>query len=152
MQQVFYKTGLSVALFGLFMLFEVGLSVVGRHHYNQEQQQHGLPAVGYIEYITSDSFMEAMMENWESQFLQMFAYVILTALLYQQGSAESRKLDGPETVNRDPRLADQKDETPWPVRKRGGDPQALREFAQLGGIPAVRHVLRLTCRIRRPSI
>lgn len=63
MQQVFYKNGLSIVLFGLFMLFEVGLSVVGRHHYNQEQQQHGLPAVGYVEYITSDSFMEATMEN-----------------------------------------------------------------------------------------
>jgi hypothetical protein len=63
--------------------------------------------------------MEATMENWESEFLQMFAYVVLTAFLYQQGSAESRKLDEPEAVDRDPRLADQKDNTPWPVRKGG---------------------------------
>jgi hypothetical protein len=119
MKQVFYKNGLSLVLFGLFRLFEVGLSMVGQHHYNQEQQQHGQPPVEYVEYITSDSFMEATMENWESEFLQMFAYVVLTAFLYQQGSAESRKLDEPEAVDRDPRLADQKDETPWPVRKGG---------------------------------
>jgi hypothetical protein len=119
MQQVFYKNGLSLVLFGLFMLFEVGLSIVGQYHYNQEQQQHGQAPLGYVEYITSDSFMEATMENWESEFLQIFAYVVLTTFLYQQGSAESRKLDEPEAVDRDPRLADQKDNTPWPVRKGG---------------------------------
>jgi hypothetical protein len=119
MQQVFYKNGLSLVLFGLFMLFEVGLSMVGQYHYNQEQQQHGQVLLRYFEYITSDSFMEATMENWESEFLQMFAYVVLTAFLYQQGSAESRKLGEPEEVDRDPRLADQKDDTPGPIRKGG---------------------------------
>jgi hypothetical protein len=63
--------------------------------------------------------MEATMENWESEFLQMFAYVLLTAFLYQQGSAESRKLDEPEPLDRDPRLADKTADTPWPVRRGG---------------------------------
>jgi hypothetical protein len=119
MKQIFYRNGLSLVLFGLFILFEVGLSIVGQHHYNQEQQEHGQPPLGYFEYIMSNSFMEATMENWESEFLRMFAYVVLTAFLYQQGSAESRKLDEPEAVDRDPRLADQKDDIPWPVRTGG---------------------------------
>lgn len=119
MQQVFYKNSLSVVLFGLFMLFEVGLSVVGRHHYNQEQQQHSLPAVGYVEYITSDSFMEATMENWESEFLQMFAYVLLTAFLFQKGSAESKDPEKQEAVDRDPRQSRDVENAPWPVRKGG---------------------------------
>jgi hypothetical protein len=63
--------------------------------------------------------MEATMMNWESKFLQMFAYVLLTAFLYQRGSAESRKLDEPEPVDRDPRLADRTADTPWPVRRGG---------------------------------
>jgi hypothetical protein len=63
--------------------------------------------------------MEATMENRESEFLQMFAYVLLTAFLYQRGSAESRKLDEPEPVDRDPRLAEKTAETPWPVRRGG---------------------------------
>jgi hypothetical protein len=42
------------------------------------------------------------MENWQSEFLQMFAYVFLTTFLYQWGSAESKTLDEPEPVDRDP--------------------------------------------------
>jgi hypothetical protein len=119
MKELFHRNGLSIVLFGFFILFEVGLSIVGQRQYNQEQFQHGQPPVGYLAYMTSASFIEATMENWESEFLQMFAFVVLTAFLYQQGSAESRKLDEPEAVGRDPRLADQKDEAPWPVRKGG---------------------------------
>lgn len=119
MKRFFHRNGLSIVLFGLFILSEVGLSIVGQQQYNHEQRQHGQLPLGYFEYITSGSFMEATMENWESEFLQMFAYVLLTAFLYQQGSAESRKLDEPEPVDRDPRLADKTAETPWPVRKGG---------------------------------
>ena len=57
------------------------------------------------------------MENWESEFLQMFAFVVLTAFLYQKGSAESKSLDEPEEVDRDPR--ESKKDAPWPVRKGG---------------------------------
>jgi hypothetical protein len=119
MNQFFRRNGLSIVLLGLFILFEVGLSIVGQQQYNQEQRQHGQPPLGYFEYIASSSFMEATMENWESEFLQMFAYVVLTAFLYQQGSAESKKLDEPEAVDRDPRLSDKTEGTPWPVRKGG---------------------------------
>lgn len=59
------------------------------------------------------------MENWESEFLQMFAYVLLTAFLYQKGSAESKPLEVPEDVDRDPRLSQKKSDAPWPVRKGG---------------------------------
>ena len=119
MQQVFYKNGLSLVLFGLFMLFEVGLSMVGQYHYNQEQQQHGQVLLRYFEYITSDSFMEATMENWESEFLQMFAYVLLTAFLFQKGSAESKDPEKQEAVYRDPRQSRDDENAPWPVRKGG---------------------------------
>jgi hypothetical protein len=119
MKQVFRRNGLSITLFGLFLLFEIGLSVVGQHQYNQEQTNHRQPAVGYFEYLSSASFMEATMENWESEFLQMFAYVFLTAFLYQRGSAESKKLDEPEAVDRDPRLSSDKKDAPWPVHKGG---------------------------------
>lgn len=47
------------------------------------------------------------------------AYVILTAFLYQQGSVESKKLDEPDPVDRDPRQSRNKKDAPWPVRKGG---------------------------------
>jgi hypothetical protein len=59
------------------------------------------------------------MENWESEFLQMFLFVALTAFLYQKGSAESKKLHGNEPVDRDPKQSRNKKNAPWPVRTGG---------------------------------
>jgi hypothetical protein len=59
------------------------------------------------------------MENWESEFLQMFAYVLLTAFLFQKGSAESKNPDQPEAVDRDPRQSRHRKDAPWPVRRGG---------------------------------
>ena len=119
MKRLLRHNGLSIALLGLFLICEVALSIVGRQHHNQEQRQHEKPAIGYLEYLVSADFLEATMENWESEFLQMGAYVILTAFLYQKGSAESKKIDEPEAVDRDPRLSRGNPNAPWPVRKGG---------------------------------
>jgi hypothetical protein len=119
MKKFLHRNGLSIVLFGLFVLCQVGLTIAGLRRHNQEQISHGQAAVGYLEYVRSDAFIEATMENWESEFLQMFAYVSLTSFLYQWGSAESKKLDEPEGVDRDPRLSHAKKDAPWPVRKGG---------------------------------
>jgi hypothetical protein len=52
--------------------------------------------VSYPEYLRTSHFAEATFENWESEFLQMGAYVLLTALLFQRGSAESNDPDEPQ--------------------------------------------------------
>jgi len=44
-------------------------------------------------YLGSGHFLSATFENWESEFLQMGMYVLLTVWLHQRGSAESRPLD-----------------------------------------------------------
>jgi hypothetical protein len=59
------------------------------------------------------------MENWESEFLQMFAYVLLTAFLFQKGSAESKDPQKQEAVDRDPRPSCDDKTAPWPVREGG---------------------------------
>ena len=119
MRRFLHDNGLSVALFGCFLAFQIGLSIVGQRQYNQELNSHQLPTVTYAEYLVSDAFLEATMENWESEFLQMFAYVVLTAFLYQRGSAESKDPSGSEAVDRDPRLGQGKKNIPSPVRKGG---------------------------------
>ena len=63
--------------------------------------------------------MEAVFENWESEFLQMGAYVVLTAVLRQKGSPESKRLAGPEDVDEDPRGHRHDKDAPWPVRRGG---------------------------------
>jgi hypothetical protein len=98
---------------------QIGLSIVGHRQHNQERIDHRLAPITFAEYLVSDAFIEATMENWESEFLQMFAYVVLTTFLFQKGSAESKSLDGNEAVDRDPRAARLKRDAPWPVRKGG---------------------------------
>jgi hypothetical protein len=119
MKRFLRNNGLSLVMFGLFLIFEIGLSVVGHQQNNEERTEHGQPGMSFVSYITSSAFLEATMENWESEFLQMFAYVFLTVFLVQRGSAESKSPDEPEEVDRDPRLRASKDDVPWPVRKGG---------------------------------
>jgi hypothetical protein len=119
LRRFLHENGLSLVLGGFFVFFLVGQSVAGHLDYNEDQQTHGEPAVGYWGYLRSPHFLEALSENWESEFLQIFAYVLLTAVLFQKGSAESRKLTGTQPVSRDPRHSKHRSKAPWPVRQGG---------------------------------
>ena len=119
MKRFLRNNGLSLVIFGLFAVCEIGLSIVGMHQHNEQRRHHDEPPVTYAAYVESAAFMEATMENWESEFLQMFAYVVLTAFLFQRGSAESKSPDRPAEVDRDPRLAAGRPDAPWPVRRGG---------------------------------
>ena len=119
MPKILRENGLSIVLTVLFLLFLVGQAVAGMFDYNNEQQQHGQPTVNFTAYLGTSHFMEATMENWESEFLQMFGFVLLTAFLFQKGSAESKKLDEEELIDRDNGKSPNKKDAPWPVRKGG---------------------------------
>jgi hypothetical protein len=120
MKRIFRENGLSIIWLGLFFLsFIFGQFIFGHREYNNDQRDHNRPEVGYVEYLRSPHFLEATMENWESEFLQMFLFIALTSFLYQKGSAESKKLDEEESVDRDPRKSRHKKDAPWPVRKGG---------------------------------
>jgi hypothetical protein len=120
MRRFLRENGLSLVLFFLFFVtLLVGQSYVGYRHYNEEQREHRQPTVTYTEYLATPHFLEATMENWESEFLQMFVYVMLTVYLYQKGSSESKDPDKEEAVDRDPRLSKDKPDAPGPVRRGG---------------------------------
>jgi hypothetical protein len=118
MRELLRNNGLSLVLGTMFLVFLGAQSVVGHRHYNHEQAEHDQATVSYLEYLRSDHFLEATMENWESEFLQMFFFIILTAFLYQKGSAESKDPNKTEETDEDPRTSKKKD-SPWPVRKGG---------------------------------
>src|SRR5262245_43469251 len=83
------NNGLSFALLILFLCTFVGQVVSGHAVESDERVDHGLPAQSLREYVGSGAMWEATAENWESEFLQMFVYVVLTVFLYQRGSSES---------------------------------------------------------------
>jgi hypothetical protein len=111
--------GLSLTLLALFVAFMAGQTVTGLYEYNDELLAHGERTVSLGAYLATGHFLEATAENWESEFLQMAAYVLLTVRLFQRGSAESKKIGEPEAVDRDPRLARDKPGAPAPVRGGG---------------------------------
>jgi hypothetical protein len=119
MRRLLRENGLSIVLLSLFLVFWIGQSVVGHREHNSEQREHRQPEVPYGSYLRSAHFWESTTENWESEFFQMFGYVILTAMLYQKGSSESKKLGEPETVDRKPQAGQKRRNAPWPVRRGG---------------------------------
>ena len=119
MKHLWRNYGLSIVLFALFVVSLVGQTWSGWRVYNQEQREHGGASLNLIAYVRTGHFGEATFENWESEFLQMAFYVLLTARLYQLGSSESKRPGVPATVDRDPREAASKGDAPWPVRRGG---------------------------------
>lgn len=114
------ENGLLLACLGLFAVFFVGMVISGAATYNQQQQEHGSREhVSVIGYLKTGDFVEATFENWESEFLQMGMYVVLTAFLVQRGSSESKPLHQSAPQDEDPRDVTPNRWTPWPVRKGG---------------------------------
>jgi hypothetical protein len=123
---------LTLTMLGLFAVCAVGQVLAGWFDFNQTATSHGEAAIALGTYVTRGHMWEALFENWESEFLQMSAFVVLTAYLHQVGSPESRRPGAHELVDADPRaFADQPD-VPWPVR-RGGWVLRLYEYS-LGGV------------------
>ncbi|CAN7575913.1 hypothetical protein LJR219_004207 [Phenylobacterium sp. LjRoot219] len=84
---------LTLVLMLLFLMSLAGQWLAGWRVENEELQRHGPAGIGLFAYLHSPGFLSALFENWESEFLQMAAYVVLTATLIQRGSSESRKPD-----------------------------------------------------------
>jgi len=111
--------GLLIANLALFVIFFGGMIFSGVRVYNSEELQHGQHAVSLGGYLLSGAFYEAIFENWESEFLQMGMYVVLTAYLFQRGSSESKPIDEPAPQDEDPRKSADRPGAPWPVRHGG---------------------------------
>jgi hypothetical protein len=112
----FYENGLGIVFIALFILTLSAQAITGFYEHNAELEQDNAAAITFATYLQSGHFISATFENFESEFLQMALYVILTVSLRQKGSAESKSLDGTEEVDREPQPGP---DAPWPVRKGG---------------------------------
>jgi len=109
--------GLSLAFLFLFLISICGQAYTGWKQYNQEMQEEGGQTLNFGRYLSTAHFSEATFENWESEFLQMALFVILSMFLYQRGSSESKDPDKKEKVDKAPKY--KKKDAPWPVQRGG---------------------------------
>jgi hypothetical protein len=119
MRRFLRDNGLSIALFVLFALSLAGQALAGWRALEEELRTHGMPAVGLAGYLTTGHFISAVFENWESEFLQMAAYVLLTVFLVQKGSSESKNPGGDNPEDEPPELKRDDPDAPWPVHRGG---------------------------------
>lgn len=108
---------LSLILILCFLLSLLGQIVSGWKEHNQTLREHGVAPIQLRAYLSSGHFAQATFENWESEFLQMGMYVLLTVSLRQKGSSESKKMEGKEEVDREPDPS--REGAPWAVRRGG---------------------------------
>jgi hypothetical protein len=97
-----YRNGLTIVFTLLFIFTLVAQAITGLNVHNEELKEAGRSAITFGTYLCSGHFISATFENFESEFLQMFLYVILTIKLRQIGSAESKQLNEKELVDREP--------------------------------------------------
>jgi hypothetical protein len=77
----------------LFASTLAGQAFAGQHAYNAELRDHGEPTLSWWGYVTSTQYWGAVMENWQSEFLQFAVFIGATIWLVQKGSNESKRLE-----------------------------------------------------------
>src|SRR6188472_3121880 len=113
MKRFLRNNGLSLVFLLLFVIALIGQFFSGYIENNKEREERGGTSLSVTEYVSSGHFIQATFENWESEFLQMALFVVLTISFRQKGSSESKKIEGAEEVDRKP--SPHRRDAPWPV-------------------------------------
>jgi Domain of unknown function (DUF6766) len=82
---------LALAFGGLFLLAVGFQAIAGWQAFNDDQTWHHAPKISLFRYVTSSAYGAAVMENWQSEYLQFTLYILLTVWLIQRGSPESKE-------------------------------------------------------------
>lgn len=120
--------GLTIVLLIATLISILGMMTTGLSVYNEDLVRHGSHAIAMAEYLKTGHFLSALFENWESEFLQMSAYVALTAFLFQRGSAESKDPDFHVPQDTASAKNEANPDAPLPVRM-GGFARSLYSYS-----------------------
>jgi hypothetical protein len=82
---------LSIFFLFLFLAALAGQSYAGHLDYNEELRAHDDAPISWSRYVVSSKFGVAVMENWQSEYLQFLLFIAATIWLVQRGSNESKK-------------------------------------------------------------
>jgi hypothetical protein len=84
---------MSIVFMLLFLAALAGQAIAGHADFNDVARSHGDPTISLGRYVLSSDFGAAVMENWQSEYLQFTLFILLTVWLVQRGSPESKELD-----------------------------------------------------------
>jgi hypothetical protein len=87
------ENNLTIVFGLLFLAALTGQAIAGHIAYNADQLEHGEKAISFGRYLTTSNFGQAVMENWQSEFLQFSLFILATVWLVQRGSPESKPPD-----------------------------------------------------------
>jgi hypothetical protein len=90
---------LSLFFLAIFVAALIGQAIAGHAEFNNEAIAHGSETLSFWSYVVSADFGQAVMENWQSEYLQFTLFIVATVWFVQEGSPESKKVDqvGTET-------------------------------------------------------
>jgi hypothetical protein len=99
------NNGLSLFFLAIFLIALVGQAIAGHAAHSNDEIEHAAllgqqpETISFWRYVVSSDFGQAVMENWQSEYLQFSLFILATVWLLQQGSPESKELHqgGPES-------------------------------------------------------
>ncbi len=99
--------GLSLFFFAIFVAALIGQSIAGHAEFNNDAVAHGAETYSFWRYVTSSEFGQAVMENWQSEYLQFTLFILATVWFVAEGIARSRRSStrsgpGPTRSSRSP--------------------------------------------------
>jgi hypothetical protein len=91
MRSFLRHNSLSLVFLVLFLLALVFQAIAGHADFNEDQVRHGDAELSLGRYIFSSEFATAVLENWQSEYLQFTLFILLTVWFIQRGSPESKQ-------------------------------------------------------------
>jgi hypothetical protein len=95
-RQTVYSNSLLLAMGVIFMLSWFASSLAGVVVLNDENAEHGIAAISWLEYLVSADFWNRTLQNWQSEFLAVGAMIAFSIFLRQRGSSESKPVGVPD--------------------------------------------------------
>ena len=92
MRRFVFENSLSIVFLVLTLAAIVLQSLAGHRVFNEEAITHGSETVSYGRYLLSSHFGQALLENWQSEYLQFAVFALATVWFVQKGSNESKEL------------------------------------------------------------
>src|SRR5215208_250522 len=100
MRRFIREHSLSLFFLAIFIAALVGQAIAGHILHNEEALVHDGEQISLWRYIVSSDFGDAVMENWQSEYLQFMLFMLVTIWLIERGSPESKK-EGDEGTESD---------------------------------------------------